>query len=280
VQLDAAGAATASNLTRTYPMSGGWWKNAVQLSAMRASLRRAAPGTISGSDLAEATKGLICSLHESRWREANWVRTSHPLSDERLGADLAGRARLLAERLAACRRTSDGHAMGCLVVLTGPETQIAHEIASGLAHHLDLPLVLIDSDEALEGKRDEGDGGRVGRKSFLARNAVAADQAVSYLAPAADDLGKWEGVLARIPLTRHLLVLHAPGPGLPEAIRSAAATILPWAHLTPEARRSQWGRLPVGGEAPAVATVAELRVAAARVALGDLASSGERTVLP
>ncbi len=274
-------------LARIYRISGGWWRNVVRLAGVRAGIARRTPGTLAAEDLVAAARREACSLAGDR-ANLHWRDTLRPFGS---GVIVGGRlreAQEFAARLAQARSVgAEGHPMGAVVILTGPEPILAQEIAEGLAHALDLPLAEMP---AIAGDEEDGDGKGRGRRKggastgpvvdhFLARDRQAGETAVSFLTLEGGN-DRWEHLLAGIPSTRHLVVVHHPDGSPSPTLRAAAAAVLPWAQLDPDILAAAWARLGGSGAAPVARTMADLHAARMRQMLGTGTMTGSDVALP
>ncbi len=269
----ARGAALA-RLAETFRFSGGYLRNVVQMAALSAGLRRGGHGAITADDLSSAALRQVKLLDDRIHTGCAWAERLTPLGAGLHGPTRAAEISALASALDEVRAqnaTQERPGLGVLLLITGPERQLAREAAEGLAHALRLPLALM---HAQPPSRDDPSS-RPRVPSAWLRDL--GEMAACLLHGDADDLEDWLPSLLRVPTSRHLVVLHLTGATAPAALRRVIAIERPWATLDGDSRAAAWDRIGGEGPAPEVRTLGELHCAHARnrlSALGVPSSTG------
>jgi len=257
-------------LSRNYRLSGGYWRNIVQLAAMTAIPAPAdhdqAPAPcrrIAIDSLVATTRRCSLARLSDAHPQITWV--DEPLPDPpalglRRQQDIDG----LVGRLAR-QRDPDPASAGMILLLEGPEALLARAVADRMAAGLDLPLALVDARTRLTG--DAKSPGRLFPRESPRETAVLLVYGAEGRV-----LECWAEELATAASRGLVVLMHLAGPTIPLMLSRLAAARLPWAALDPDGAAKLWRRLDGVGPVPTVDSIACLRAARARqvAAVGDL----------
>jgi hypothetical protein len=295
-------------------LSGGHWRSVVQVAGMLAGARGGAAATpVAIGDLADALRLQVADeqvVDTGRTTRVRWIERPRRAEGATWGARLERFAALCGAlttlRTGRIARVGAGSAgIGALLVVQGPDRELAGEVSEALAAELHLPLARVGDGGHATHQRDETDelpGKHLGWKQvtmqiygqrrpgsrFTAHRHDRPDTAAqrweerdiiallhdlggcSVLHLEVDDAEAVAGLLPLVDacaVSPHLTVIHLVDGSVPPDLRRRAAAVLPWAAIDPALRRLRWAAVGGTGEPPQATATAELAAAATRQVL-------------
>jgi hypothetical protein len=253
-------------LAVTWQLSGGWWRNVVQMAAMQAGLDRSG-GIVTADVLAMATRRQACSDRTDQGDGAVWHVIDGRPAGELLGEALKS---LVAETATALNRLRHDHDLGGLVVIRSPEPAIGSEVADLLAWHMDLPVARIRDVRMSD---DDGRPANLDSEHWMVRADGTRRRSVGHLSLRESTVAPWVAPLSRLAGQPAVVVVHLTGP-VPASLQAIACQVITNEGLDPTVRDTQWRKLGGAGAAPACRTLAELRLARIRQAMPGVLHAG------
>jgi len=276
-QSDPQVARRMTGLANSYRLSGGYWRNIVQLAGMTAVPDTTADITtrtttesrsITMDALASATRRTALARLAVAHPHISWVEKSPtappPLSSHRLAA-IDGLARRLADH-----RDVASKPFGMILLIEGPEIILARTVADRLAAGLDLPLALVDGRGA--STPSDKHPGRLFSEDPPQEAAILLLQRVEGAV-----LQHWIDDLTAAVEQGLIVLIHIHHTTIPVALGNLVAARLPWAGLDPASAALQWLQMQGTGPVPPGDAIGHLR--AARASQIAAASADEISVL-
>lgn len=135
-----------ARMAESIRLSGGYWRNVVQLAGMLADQRAGGSGPLNADDLADAIRRQVGEESSPLANHAQHIHWSDPdapqvavVLGERVMAQTDAMIAAL-DHLRAERAAEDLHGIGACVVIHGPERHLVGAVTARMAQRLRLPL--------------------------------------------------------------------------------------------------------------------------------------------